>query len=240
MRLRTAFGGVTLKVWRGKNPTDGTWGIPIRQRWGLGPHQRLSPALEDKVAYFATVAGTYEMAAQLARKLGIPIEDSTVRELVQRWGARAEAQTQQRLQTVPPVIAPQGPPSALAVIMIDGYQVRHRGPDWGKKKARKPRVEWHEQKVGVFYHQAQNADGALLEKVSVGWQGEPVALGQRLHWEACRHGLGPGTTKSGRGGRRTVDLALDRAALERRAAGAGLLSRQPASAGVGRSVASDR
>jgi hypothetical protein len=190
MRLRTAFGELKLKVWRGKNPADGTWSIPIRQRWGLSPHQQFSPALEDKLAYFATVAGTYESAAQLARKVNIPIEDSTVRELVQRLGARAEEQTQQRLKTVPQPTDPKRSPSPVAVIMIDGYQVRHRGPDWGKKKAQEPRVEWHEQKVGVFYHQDQNAEGALLEKVSIGWQGEPVELGERLNWEACRHGLG--------------------------------------------------
>lgn len=84
MQLRTAFGVVELKVWRGKNPANDRWGIPIRQRWGLSPHQQLSPALEDKLAYFATVAGTYESAAQLARKLGMAVEDSTVRQLVQR------------------------------------------------------------------------------------------------------------------------------------------------------------
>jgi len=190
MRLRPGFGVVPLSVWRGKDPNDGRWAIPIRQCWGLGPHQQLSPALEDKLAYFATGAGTYESAAQLARKLNIPIEDSTVRQLVQRLGVRAEKQTQQRLKTVPQPLDTKRPSSPLAVIMIDGYQVRHRGPDWGKKKAQKPRVEWHEQKVGVFYHQDQNADGALLEKVNVGWQGDPVELGERLHWEACRHGLG--------------------------------------------------
>jgi hypothetical protein len=190
MQLRTAFGVVKLRVWRGKNPADSHWSIPIRQRWGLGRHQQLSPALEDKLAYFATVAGTYESAAQLARKMSIPIEDSTVRQLVQRLGERAEEQTQQRLKTVPQPLEPKRPPGSLAVIMMDGYQVRHRGPDWGKKKAQKPRVEWHEQKVGVFYHQDQNADGALLEKVSLGWQGEAVELGERLHWEACQHGLG--------------------------------------------------
>ena len=188
--MRTSFGVVLLQVWRGENPADGRWGIPMRQRWGLLPHQQLSPALEDKLAYFATVAGTYEMAARLARKVGIPIEDSTVRQLVQRLGARAEAQTQARLKTVPQEIHPERPGSALAVIMIDGFQVRHRGPDWGKPEAVQPRVEWHEQKVGVFYHQDQNADGELTEKVSVGWQGEPVDLGERLHWEAQRHALG--------------------------------------------------
>ena len=35
MRLRSAFGVVVLKVWRGKNPADGCWGIPIRAHWGL-------------------------------------------------------------------------------------------------------------------------------------------------------------------------------------------------------------
>lgn len=190
MRLRTAYGLVQLNVWRGKNPADGSWGIPVRQRWGLSPHQQLSPALEDKLAYFATVAGTYESAAQLARKMSIPVEDSTVRELVQRLGRRAEEQTQQRLKTVPQPINPKGPPSRLAVIMIDGYQVRHRGPGWGKNKVQEPCVEWHEQKVGVFYHQDKNAEGVLLEKLSLGWQGDSVELGERLHWEACRQGLG--------------------------------------------------
>jgi hypothetical protein len=189
MQLRTAFGVLKLRVWRGKNPADGHWGIPIRQHWGLGPPQQLSPALEDKLAYFATVTGTYESTAQLAGKMSIPIEDSTVRQLVQRLGKRAEEQTGQRLKTLPQPIEPKRRTSPLAVIMIDGYQVRHRGPDWGKRKAQKPRVEWHEQKVGVFYHQDQNAEGRLLEKVSIGWQGEAVELGERLHWEACRRGL---------------------------------------------------
>jgi len=187
--LRTSFGTVVLKVWRGKNPADGRWGIPIRQCWGLSPHQRMSPALEEKLAYFATVAGTYESAARLARKMNIPVEDSTVRELVQRLGGRALEQTRDRLKTEPLPVDPKRPRGELAVIMIDGYQVRHRGPDWGRKKARKPRVEWHEQKVGVFYHHDRNASGTLLEKVSIGCVGEPVDLGERLHWEARRHGL---------------------------------------------------
>ena len=162
----------------------------MRERWGLGPHQQLSPALEDYLAYFATVTGSYEMAARLACKVGIPIEDSSVRALVQRLGKRAEAQTEQRLKTVPREIDPGRPASALGVIMIDGFQVRHRGPDWGKAKAQKPRVEWHEQKVGVFYHQDQNAAGRLIEKLTVSWQGEAVELGERLHWQALRQGLG--------------------------------------------------
>ncbi len=162
----------------------------MRERWGLLPHQQLSPGLEDKLAYFATVVGSYEMAAKLACKVGILIEDSTVRALVQRLGERAEAQSEQRLKTVPPEIHPERPASPLAVIMIDGFQVRHRGRDWGKPKAQHPRVEWHEQKIGVFYHQDQNAGGELIEKLTVSRQGEAVELGERLHWQALRRGLG--------------------------------------------------
>jgi hypothetical protein len=158
MRLRTAFGVVVLRVWRGKNPADERWGIPIRQRWALAPHQQLSPALEDKLCYFATVTGTYEMAAQLARKMGVPIEDSTVR--------------------------------ALAVVMFDGCLLRYRGPGWGRKITKEPRVAWQEQKVGVFYRHEENAAGQLTQKVVVSTHGPPVALGEGLHWEAMRGGLG--------------------------------------------------
>jgi len=193
MRLRTAFGVVALNVWHGKDPADGHWGCPIRQHWGLSAHQQLSPALEDKLAYFGTVTVSYEAAARLAAKVGIGVEDSTIRALVQRLGARAEAQTQSRLQSAPVEKSPSGPPTPLAVLMLDGFQVRFRGPGWGKKKTVPPRVEWHEEKLGVFYRHEQAVGpkrGQLLEKVVVGWQGQGLELGRRLHWEARRGGLG--------------------------------------------------
>jgi hypothetical protein len=193
MHLRSAFGLVALTVWHGKNPIDGHWGCPIRERWGLSPHQQLSPALEDKLAYFATVTGSYEAAAKLAAKVGCPVEDSTIQVLVQRLGAKAEAQTQARLATTPVEKLPARAPTPLAVVMVDGFQVRFRGPGWGKQKTPQPRVEWHEMKLGVFYRHEQAVGGKrgqLLEKVVVGWQGEGLELGRRLHWEAMRGGLG--------------------------------------------------
>ncbi|HEY9170833.1 MAG TPA: hypothetical protein VI136_00955, partial [Verrucomicrobiae bacterium] len=87
MRLRTSFGAVVLSVWHGQDPADGHWGCPMRERWGLSAHQQLSPALEDKLAYFGTVTVSYAAAAQLAAKVGIGVEDSTLRALVQRLGA---------------------------------------------------------------------------------------------------------------------------------------------------------
>lgn len=193
MHLRTSFGPVALSVWHGKDPADGHWGCPVRERWGLNAHQQLSPALEDKLAYFGTVTVSYEAAAKLAAKVGIGVEDSTICALVQRLGAKAEAQTQARLKTVPQETHPERPASALAVLMLDGFQVRFRGPGWGKHKTQKPRVEWHESKLGVFYRQEQavrEPRGQLLEKVLLGWQGEGQELGRRLHWEAQRGGLG--------------------------------------------------
>ena len=77
--------------------------------------------------------------------------------------------------------------------MLDGFQVRFRGAGWGKKKAQQPREEWHEEKLGAFYRRQQSvgqARGQLLEKGVVGWQGEGLELGRRLHWEARRGGLG--------------------------------------------------
>jgi len=193
MPLRTSFGLVALSVWHGKDPADGHWGCPLRERWGLKAHQQLSPALEDKLAYFGTVAVSYEAAAKLAAKVGIGVEDSTICALVQRLGAKAEAQTQARLQTLPQENHPERPASALAVVMLDGFQVRFRGPGWGKPKPQNPRVEWHEEKLGVFYRQEQAVGeprDQLLEKVVLGWQGEGLELGRRLHWEALRGGLG--------------------------------------------------
>ena len=193
MRLRSAFGVVALAVWHGQNPADRSWGCPMRQRWGLSPHQQLSPALEDKLAYFATVTGSYEAAAKLSAKVGCPVEDSTIQVLVQRLGAKGEVQIQKRLANTPVEKLPTRAPTPLAVLMVDGFQVRFRGPGWGKKKPAQPRVEWHEEKLGVFYRQEQavgSERGQLLEKVMVGWQGEGLELARRLHWEAMRGGLG--------------------------------------------------
>ncbi len=165
----------------------------MRQRWGLSAHQQLSPALEDKLAYFATVTGSYEAAAKLAAKVGCPVEDSTIRALVQRLGGQAEAQTRARLKRIPAEKAPKPAATQLAVLLLDAYLVRFRGAGWGKKKTPQPRVEWHEEKLGVFYTQEQSVGskrGELLDKSVVGWQGEALEVGRRLHWEALRRGLG--------------------------------------------------
>ena len=195
MHLRTAVGVIELQVLHGQDPADEHWGCPVREHWGLTQHQQLSLALEDKLAFTVTATGSYEEAAAVAEKWGTKVEDATLHALTQRLGARAEAQTQAQLQTPPQERQPRRAPTKLAVLMLDGWQVRQRGPGWGKKQTPEPRVAWHEWKTGVYYRQEQagrtaGGRGVLTEKIVIGWQGEPVEFGRRLHWEAQRGGLG--------------------------------------------------
>jgi len=195
MRLRTGVGVIELQVLHGQDPSDEHWGCPIREHWGLSCHQQLSLALEDKLAFTVTATGSYEEAAALAGKWGVAVDDSTLHALTQRLGVKAEARTQVALKTPPSEREPQRAPTKLGVLMLDGWQVRQRGLGWGQEKTTEPRVEWHEWKTGVFYRNEHSATtsggrGVLTEKVVIGWQGDPVEFGRRLHWEALRGGLG--------------------------------------------------
>jgi hypothetical protein len=195
MQLRTAAGVVELEVVHGQDADDGHWGCPIRERWGLSDHQQLSLALADKLAFTITASGSYEEAAQVAGKWGVSISASALHALTQRLGERAESGVQQRLARLPEEKQPQRAGTALGILMVDGWQVRQRGPGWGKRKTKQPRVEWHEWKTGVYYRHEQSARtaserGVLTQKVVVGWQGEPGEFGRRLHWEALHAGLG--------------------------------------------------
>jgi len=193
--LRSLGGLIKLEAWRGQDPGDGHWGCPIREWWGLRPHQQLSPVLEQKLAFTATATGSYEETAAVAEQWGCKVEDSTVHALVQLLGEQAEEQLQTRLKQPPKEKDPHRAASALAVLMLDGWLVRQRGPGWGKVKTKQERVEWHELKTGVFYRQeeatqSQSGRGVLAGKIVVNWQGEGVEFGRRLHWEALRGGLG--------------------------------------------------
>lgn len=195
LTLHSELGAIELIVDYGQEALSGQWGCPLQRHWGLEPHQKLTPGFADKLCFTATATGSYEEAAQVAaRWIQKPVSHSTVHKLVQRLGALAERQTQERLATVPTEAQPQRAASALAVLMVDGWMVRQRGPGWGKQKSRQSRVEWHELKTGVFYRHEQRGRtagdrGLLADKVIVSWQGAPLELGRRLNWEAQRGGL---------------------------------------------------
>ena len=195
MQMQTEAGVVKLEVPYGQDATDKHWGCPIRERWGLTLHQQLSLALEDKLAFTITATASYEEAAALAQKWGVPVTDSLLHSLTQRLGARAEVQKQAQLKTQPVETEPKRAPAKLGVLMLDGWQVRQRGPGWGRRKTKETRVEWHEWKTGVYYPQEKSARsaggrGVVAGKLVIGWQGDPVEFGRRLHWEALRGGLG--------------------------------------------------
>jgi hypothetical protein len=195
LTLRSELGDVKLVVNYGQDPLTGQWGCPLLRAWELGPHQKITPGFAEKLCFTVTATGSYEEAAQVASKWAQNIDDSTLHALVQRRGEQAQEQAQRRYENPPPERLPQRGASPLAVLMVDGCHVRYRGAGWGKEKSQQNRVEWHELKLGVFYRHEQSAQtqggrGLLTDKVVVSSQGQATELGQRLHWEALREGLG--------------------------------------------------
>lgn len=171
LTLRSELGEVKLVVDYGKDPGTGQWGCPVRAAWHLEEHQKLTPGFAEKLCFTATATGSYE-EAQVASKWAQTIDDATLHALLQRMGARAEAQAHKRYEQPPDERLPQRGPSELGVLMVDGCQLRYRGPGWGQKKTQQDRVEWHELKLGVFYrHEAaarpQKGRGLLIDKLVV-------------------------------------------------------------------------
>ena len=191
-------GDVTVAVDYGRDPRTGKWECPARARWGLGPHQKMTPELEDRVCLTATLAGSYQAAAALSAKWGSPVEASTIRAHACQAGQRAAAQAQARWSGGTPLatdVRPPAPPAAL-VIMMDGWLARQRGEDWGKRPAAAAgeRVAWHEIKGAVIYRleqagQTAGGRGVIAQKYGVAWQGEPLEFGRRVQAEAQRRGL---------------------------------------------------
>jgi len=204
--IRTVSGKVTIEAPCGRDPETGQWMMPIRELWGLGPHETMSPVLEERVCYTATRTLSYEGAADVAAKWGSPVEDSGIHRHVQKAGARAMESEQERVERAldvesrGEVVAEakrEGPAGEFSVvIMMDGTMLRERGPQWGLKPAeiKADRVAWHEWKVGIIYRlqaraETQSGRAILLEKFHVAYRGEPLEFGRRLYAEAVRRGL---------------------------------------------------
>jgi hypothetical protein len=194
LSLSSSVGVVEIETDYGQLAGGGRWICPQRWVWGIGAHQKLTPALQDRLCLTVTLTGAYGSAAHLAAKWGCAVDDSTLQALVQRVGRRAREQQDRRLERPPAEAQAQRAPSRLGVLQADGWLVRERGSGWGCKKTQQKRVEWHEMKMGVYYQVEQAAKrkagrGELVEKVVVSTLGEAVELGERLHWEALRAGL---------------------------------------------------
>jgi hypothetical protein len=195
LTLASSVGTIQIETDYGQQSGGGDWLCPQRQVWGIEAHQKMTPALQDRLCFTVTMTGSYESAAALAGKWGCAVDDSTLHALTQRVGGKAAEQAEQRIKSIPQERQPERRPSELGVLLADGWQVRHRGPGWGAKRTQQNRVEWHEMKMGVYYQLEQavvkeNGRGELAEKVVVSTLGDAVDLGARLHWEAMRAGLG--------------------------------------------------
>lgn len=193
LKVLTCVGMIVLKTWRGYCPALGRWLNPARERWGLQPKQRLSPELQSRLGFTATVAGSYQKAAATAQRWGTPISDNTVHAVVQQLGGQA------RQLTLPQPAPVAGEAEFSLVLMMDGWLARQRGVDWGASKRKKEaeRVNWKEVKSAVIYRLEQSVKkpsgrGMLIEKYVVVQppDTEPVDFSAAVQAEARRRGLG--------------------------------------------------
>jgi len=201
LTLRTELGRVQLTIDYGQDPPTQEWLCPQQRAWGLGPHQKITPGLAEKLCFTALATGSYEQAVAVAARWGVAVDDSTLHHQVQGAGQRADEQAQARVTASATPVRTPGPkpavPSGALVIMMDGWMVRHRGVDWGLQPAHVPgeRVAWQECKSAVIYRLEQAAQtsggrGLLVEKFIVAYAGEPLEFGRRVQAEARRRGLG--------------------------------------------------
>jgi hypothetical protein len=190
--LLTVAGKVRLKAAYGYSSWQKSWLTPARVAWGMAPHQQASPELQARVVATASACGSYEKAAGTATLWGTPISDDLVHAHVQEVGQRLVDHP----ATAPPAQVAQ--PEFSMVIMMDGWMVRERGKDWGKKRRRpnQCRVQWHEVKSAVIFRLEDQAAthggrGWLIEKQVVVREPEtdPVVFGQAVQAEAMRRGL---------------------------------------------------
>lgn len=191
--IMTVSGNVRIDAIRGRSNATNSWHCPAREQWGLVNWARLSPELEQRLAYSAGVTGSYEKAAQLAKRWDSPISDDAIHAVVERV---AERNTNAALPPPPPP-KPTEQPFSL-VIMIDGWMVRQRGVDWGAKPGPPglERVDWKEVKSAILYRledRAENASGRgmLIEKkvVAVPPDTDGVHLGAKIQAQAMQLGL---------------------------------------------------
>lgn len=191
MKLDTVVGPVELNVRHGYCPKGG-WICPAREAWNLEPYQRKTPELQARLAYTASVVGSYAEAETMATTWGTPVSDTCIHQQVQGLGQRIQA-----LELPTPVKVGAERPFSL-VIMMDGWMARERGPDWaaGPRKKNAQRVDWREIKSAVIYRleqrvQSLSGRGLLLEKYVVATPPEtsPIDFGQEVQQEALRRGM---------------------------------------------------
>ena len=154
------------------------------------------------------MTGSYESAAQVATKWGSAVDDSKLHALVQRVGAKAEEQTEQRVKSVPQERRPERKPSELGVLLVGLLSSGARGGE--RKRAR-----------GV------GREGGGQYAGRRGGTGAAFALG------GDAGGIGTGQEPGNVGGRSALDLEFEAEPMEKSGGDAGLLSPKRTCVGVG-------
>ena len=191
--LMTCVGTVTVRAAYGFSSLMQRWLSPAREQWELTPYERVSPQLQERLCYTATQTGSYQKAALLASCWGTTISDDLVHSQVQSIGL----QVHQQVMPAPTGASQNEAPFSL-VIMLDGWMVRERGPQWAAPPDCQDaeRVAWHEVKSGVIYrldHRAETASGrgVLTQKKVVACPPgtDVLEFGATVQKEALRCGM---------------------------------------------------
>ena len=239
LTLHSEFGDVRLVVDYGQDPQSRQWGCPLQRAWGLGPHQKLMPGLAEKLCFTVTATGSYEEAATVASKWGVPVDDSTLHALVQRLGM--QAQTQQRLATLPPEREPQR--GRHAVGRVAGGRLAGapaRGGLGQKENVQTPRGMARIEDRGVLPTRASGADprraGPAGRQGHRQLAGPPRRTGTAPEWGSRAGWFGPRAPDVVLGRWRGLDLEFTARPLGERHGVAGFLSRERAPLGLGRGL----
>ncbi len=66
MTLITCVGPITIRAWSGYSRALRQRVHPLRQLWGLTPHQQISPELDDRLVFTATTSNSFQQAAKVS------------------------------------------------------------------------------------------------------------------------------------------------------------------------------
>lgn len=191
MVVDSCFGRLRLEVVTGHSRLEGRSLTPVREKLFGGEHRAMTPLLMRNVARLGLEAGSFEKAAARCEDWGVCVSDDKVMDTVRAVAVRC------REAKLPRRCAGAAGPEDVLVIMADGWNARHRGPKWGRKKALPDeRVEWKDIKSAVLFKLSHVVGAgrkrhALLTRhvVAVPADAGPERFGQAVERAAIRMGM---------------------------------------------------
>lgn len=191
MQVRSVFGTLRLNVVSGYSERMGKSLTPAREVLFGGERSAMTPLLKLNATHLGLEAGSFEKAARLCADWGVCISDDMLMDTVRSVGRQC---LEERL---PARCAGAAGPEDVLFIMADGWNARHRGPEWGRKDAPPDeRVEWKDIKSAILFKQSHVVGGgnkrhALLTRhvVAVPADAGPERFGEAVERAAVRMGL---------------------------------------------------